>query len=721
MDDAELQSRVDDLALQGRIDRLRQPKTALDRIGGFVSRNAGAVADFAEDVVTGEKRRNEDLPDFAFSKFDTLVGGKGQPSAKMALARTDLGKLAILRDMKGEVPARLDDFGNVIVRQDDQEFFLNRPGASPQDVPDVVTAMAFEVPLAMRGGRAMSGLGHAGRAIGTGIGVAGGSVAQDALAQVAGSTEDIDLQHAMVAGALGASFEFAAPFVVPFFRRLFRNRRFYDRAAGGLTDDGTAALRRAGIDPENVTDDFVRRFEQAAKDAVDPKDIATTARMVEADDFGVRLSRGDASRDVVQQGREDLMLKGAQGGDSAKNIMRGFRESQADDILTARGRVQGELGGGQVSEPFQGTRAVQDRLLESSQAARRGIREGFDDARSRNASVAVEGVKDLARSVREGFRGFNPATAPSAGAMVKQLSTLERRFPGKVSKVSVRALEDWRQQVSALSRSNNSVERGAAGDLLRSYDDFMTTKLDDALISGDAGALDAFRSARRLRFQFRQKFEGNKIVEGLIETVDEGGEAFLKLEPSEATNVLFGASRFGKKGSTAAARRIKNVLGESSPEFGAIREEAFLRLFPDGRNAIGKFPGNFDRAIKDSPELMRVFFGPDEIRQIARFRNVVHNATGRVEGAINRSGTAIAGSRLVQDLFGLNPRTAAAFIARLLPVVVGDASGAARAVSATRAVIPKATGPAGLVGGVGAVGGNALLGALPEEAPSGRR
>ena len=360
--------------------------------------------------------------------------------------------------------------------------------------------------------------------------------------------------------------------------------------------------------------------------------------------------------------------------------------------------------------PLKAPEAVQEAIAGASQAERAAIREAYDFAGQKQASVLAEGVKDLARSVRQSFRqNFNPATAPKASKLADQLSNFERAFPGKVKSVNVKALEQYRQQVSALTRSSDPIERAAAQNIRKSFDDFMSDALDNALVRGDTEAIEAFAKARGLRREFGRKFESEKILEKLISEAD----GTLLLEPSEATRFLFGAGKLGgKTGATKALRRIKSILGVDSPEWRGLREEAFLRLFPDDAAAIGKFPGNFDKALRESPELMKTLFTGAEIKTLRRFRNVIANVTQKAPGAVNFSNTTAALSRLAQDVFG-NSGTILSFVARL--PIVKDLAGAARNASNARraksavGLGPIAQGqgigpPVGLTGTLGSVG-----------------
>ena len=232
----------------------------------------------------------------------------------------------------------------------------------------------------------------------------------------------------------------------------------------------------------------------------------------------------------------------------------------------------------------------------------------------------------------------------------------------------------------------------------------MSDALDSALVRGDTEALEAFSKARGLRRGFAKQFEGDKILEKLISEAD----GTLLLEPSEATRFLFGASKLGgKTGATRALRRIKSILGENSAGWQGLREDAFMRLFPNDAGAISKFPGAFDKVLKDSPELMAELFSRAEIQTLNRFRNVIAQVTQKAPGAVNFSNTTAALSRLAQDVFG-NSRNILGFISRL-PIARDvvragrEAVNAGRARAATTPLIRRIGPPIGLTGTAGSI------------------
>ena len=423
-------------------------------------------------------------------------------------------------------------------------------------------------------------------------------------------------------------------------RQLKRNRAFFD--AGQLTDEGRKYLKSLGVDPDSVTPHFLKEFDSALAQATPEQ----AARVADAKTLPepVPLSRGDVLRDPATQALESAAERGAL-GENAQRVATGFREAQQEALGANVTAMQGQIGAGR--QAGEGIAQAQQRLFEEASTLKTAIRNAYDSAKDKKASVLTEGVDSLLGLLRGRLQGFNPRTAPKATGLIKDL----QKFSGaeNVKAVSVKTLENWRQQVAALARSNDSVERAAATELKRSFDDFFESYLDEALVRGDSEAIEAFKKARGLRTEYAKKFEADRIVKDIV--ADEGGE--LILTPTEALNKLFTAGKLtGKQGSVKALKKIRMVLGRSSDDWKAIKEEAFLRLFVSQekgsvRNGAlervfsgDKFATSLEASLRESPELMELLFTSRELEMLNQFKRVALSATNRVPGAVNFSGTA---------------------------------------------------------------------------------
>ena len=161
-------------------------------------------------------------------------------------------------------------------------------------------------------------------------------------------------------------------------------------------------------------------------------------------------------------------------------------------------------------------------------------------------------------------------------------------------------------------------------------------------------------------------------------------------------------------------RKIKELVGPDSPEWKALKEEAFLRLVKptttgNVRDAAGdivfsgdKFSTSLRKALRDSPDLWGELFSRREIDLLRQFENVALRATGRREGAVNHSGTSYPLGQWLTSFMGQTPAGRAMLgVASKILGGINESGQAAKAIAATSGEIPLAASripPAAAVG-----------------------
>lgn len=677
--------------------------------------------------VQGNDRREfdyEELPDELRSTY-VEKPGMGQLGPQMALAGTDKGKLDIIRKFFPDIPATTDKFGNVVVSYNGSPYYVNRPGPSMQDARDIGSSMLFGVPLGVAGaGVGKSMLGNIGRIGGAGAGNYAGSVAQDVAAQGVGSTEPIDTHKAILAAGMGGAGEVAAPLFQGMFRKIINSPDVFDAASGSFTPKGRKLISDVGLNPDEVSRSMASLFNDMVKEGIDPRHAAAFAEARTMPGGAVRLSKGDVTRDVSQQGFEDAALKGAY-GEGPKNEMRAFREGQQEDlgrsvdaiaeiVGTATGdgtRNVNRLG---VDAMGEGAAAAADRLKSLYAQTRNATNAAYTKARDLVAMVPKEHVTDFVQNARKGLtrEGFDTATMPDVNRALQRLEAFDGAALENVTGAKINALENWRKSlVNAIDGNTDSFGKmspqGVALQRIKSqYDEMIGNVLEAGLIQGDKTAVELWKRAKAMRGQ-QGKFESNDIVRTIIRN---------DLTPEQTVNTLFGAQNVGfKPEAVQALRTIKELMGDSSPEWAALREEAFKRLLQNqttgarGRDLNVLFSGDkfataFNQAMAKNRTLMTELFDADQLKILNQLSRVSLNATNRVPGATNPSGTALVLSRMLQNVFGDGG-------GRLLNAVVGkgvkvlkDADDLARTQAATSfrpAGPPYVPGQGAVIGGPG--------------------
>ena len=684
----------------------------MGRISGLIKASKG--------LWTGDDRREFDLPELP---VNIQSGGEVIPiQDKLAVARGNpFAQSGILKNYAPNATQDFDSHGNLTLEYPGgNKYYANRPGASLGDVSEGIVTLATELGMARFGGAAGKKIaGGVGQAIGAAGGLSAGSATEDMIAQQEGSTQPVDIHRIKLLGALGLAGEAIGSFGGRFLDKVLTNSRYVRN--GAVTPQGAATLREAGIDPSAVTAEFVEQWGRAARSATDP---IAAARSVEASTLPVPvpLSRGDMSRDVSQQAAEDAMLKGAR-GESAKDTMLSFRQRQQEALRGNLSGAQESIGGQGITHSGEGMGRAQNKIASLRDTMKAEVKAAYDAAQGSGTKIATEGVKQAHAHLKESIKTWNPRTAPQAYGMVKDFGDSVAKKSGyTVSGVKIDALENWLQQVNKLARSADPVEAGAAKTLASNYNQFFETMLDEALVRGEPAAIQAYRTARTLRRQMAKEFESDKLIAKIIEK--EGGTATLKLTQEEALNVIFTANTLGGKvGSVSALQKMRSLLGVNSPEWAALKEEGFMKLISSqakgGSRGVDmnriisgdKLATAVDSSFSANKSLWTTLFTASDQALIQKIKRVALQATNRVPGSVNHSGSATEIIRHMNGLLGPGSKAIQFVIEKLgLP----KAAGAVSATTATLGGLPRRALPApgvagGAVGVVGSPAANQLL------------
>lgn len=670
-----------------------------------------SVGQGAKNIVTGEATTEfPEIQELPASLRTAIIPGSGQVGAKLSLGRDDLRKTDIFRQTFGNVPARLDKFGNSIVTLDDSfakrfnvtagDYYLNKPGASPQDVDDFMTTALSELFFARLGGKlGKKFAGKAGQVIGTGAGAGAGSVAQDLAAESAGSARGVDPQAALVASVFGVGGELAGELIAPFFRKFIGNKDFVTTT--GVTEAGRKALNNAGLDPDEVTPAFLQQFNQLAQTATEP---AQAARMAAAETLPqpVRLTQGDVLRTRAAQSAEDEILSR---DDTAGRIMSGTRVRQQEQLAENVPLIAEEIAptGTAAASPTDAMIDVGGELSAKALAAQRSVDRLYSAARRRGRATNLD--SGVLQSELGNIRAvidekFNLLSFPDAAAVLKDLDKVVKK-----KTVTVNDLESWRQRAT---RSAVGDRPAAVRAVISEYDKFVDGLLDDLVTVGDADAFKPWLVARRKNKIFREKFSDDAVIAKIVDQQN-------PLDPSEQFNLLFTLSGAGKAGSARTVRKLKETLSEQG--FNKLKQGAFLRLVEQAEKAaageagVKTFSGAaFKTALTNlkrrTPELYNALFTKQDQALLNQFANVAELATTAVPGAKNFSGSAAPIIRNMEQVFG--PQLAA--IANRLVALPVSTFRAGRAQVMASGGIDQRSLPAGLTGGLFSAGGQSEIG-----------
>lgn len=312
-------------------------------------------------------------------------------------------------------------------------------GDSYREVSDIEDALARQYPKTALAGtvggivggavglpafKAAEGAGLGARAVanfGTGLGY--GAASEFADSKDVGRTAAAGAIGGVLGGVGGAIIDKAAPVV----SRLFARNVPFRGSDGTLTDQATTALREAGIDPAAITPQLAQHIETtfAAKGP-----SVAAAREAQAAEFGLPLSRGQATADPVALAQEGRALAG-QSGPRAQQIGEEFAGRQADAVAANRDRFLGMAAGDapRIERPQEAFEAVADRARQAAQAeaerasiAQRAQDDALLAVRGRAetdaldaATLAAQGTRDAAAQGKAGYRAAYDEVAQIPG------------------------------------------------------------------------------------------------------------------------------------------------------------------------------------------------------------------------------------------------------------------------------------------------------------------
>ncbi len=336
-------------------------------------------------------------------RADEMLVGPASAGNAASAALSEFANTAAL-NIPRNVAAGIATLGNGASFDQNYQLARDRDAALARQNPK--SALAGEVAGIVGGAAALPAL--------SGAATLGGRVGQAAVTGAgygaAGEFLDTkDIGRAAVAGGVGGvaggTLAGAIEKLGPSVLRMIQRGTPYRGADGALSAEAEAALRGAGLDPAALPEGLDARL----MDALKTKGASpAVAREAQAAEFGIPLSRGQATQDPAAIGLERRALAGVSGS-GARDAGTGFMERQAGAVDEARAGVLQRLAGD--APAIDNPRAAAERIADRA----RGLADDAAfraSAAQRGADAAVERIRgpmppdplDAAGTVMQGVR-----------------------------------------------------------------------------------------------------------------------------------------------------------------------------------------------------------------------------------------------------------------------------------------------------------------------------
>lgn len=479
-------------------------------------------------------------------------------------------------------------------------------------------------------------------------------------------------------------------------------------ASGNLLPRYADIVRRAGLDPDQISAQVAADMATMVRGGV-PADEAAATAMSRGLPTPIPLTRGQLTGNKGQQLFEDMAASGA-AGDLARVMMETQQRRTQDALTSNLDQLLERLN--PAGAPIQrgaGGAAAQASLVGQREVAKAAANDLYTAARATSAVIAPDASEPVSNAMRTAFRAqFNPISAPGAAAMLDE-------FDRVAATGDINQIMSWREQMSSLRKGGPTVDAAAVEPVLQAFDREIAVAVDQALLSGDVAAAEAWGKAIKNYSEFASTWKSKGgILNSLTGGAMRDGSLQLKVAPEAAADYIFTTTASGLANKTGLARDLVTLKTRlPAQEWDMLRQEAFLRLMDTSKGAVRggerQTSGiNFFKAWADlrdkNPGVVNSLFTKDERDLITQFATVAARATG---GAVNSSNSASAFAGLIPRMMQAFGNTNLTQFLIRVPLARGltEAAGGARAIAATRGMprpaTPITTGGA-VAGGVAA-------------------
>ncbi|MBM6595561.1 hypothetical protein [Microvirga pudoricolor] len=435
-----------------------------------------------------------------------------------------------------------------------------------------------------------------------------------------------------------------------------------------LSPEDAAKLQAAGLDP--------RSFGPEAAAAVARKGANdATARELQAQKFGIDLTKGQATQDFGEMRFENLAAQEGY-GKTAFNRLSPFFEKQEQQIGAAKTAIGQQFGGkvgpdgvpvNAADDPLNAAGNIIADVRSKAATAKNEYKNLYADALGREGEFQGTAFQGLGGNITKSLQGeveIDSMLTPGASRAVKLLDELRAPKEGDevIGNVSLQEAEQMRKRLNAIrsAASNNPSDRRAVTAIIEKFDNHLEDSMANQLFSGDEGALDALKKARASFAKYQSTFKANRSapdadasrwMQRIVET---------DVTAKEVSDALFGLSKIGEKGvSQRLAVRLQNTMGKDSDAWKGVRQGIWQKIVskPEGKDDWGPqaMSERISSFLSEGSALARVTFSPDEQKVMREFASVLKTVRGPKIGgktANPNSDTAAAMGGMLSRVMG---------------------------------------------------------------------
>ena len=432
--------------------------------------------------------------------------------------------------------------------------------------------------------------------------------------------------------------------------------------------------------------------------------------------LGVTLSEGQATGNLSAIQREQGALRGTS-GPGAQTRAQAFADQQRTQLEAARDVVARGLDpyGMQLAESPQEAGTVASQGVQgAANQARVGVQQAYAQARSYPGEIHAGVFEGMGQGIKGDLTlTDNPVIiddklTPFASRMVDDLDDRISQLrvqnkadpfgqpnPENITGVNLTGVEQMRKRLSAFRRgafANNAEDGRAAQAIIDAFDNRIDTAVNGGMFNGDPAAVQAWNDARAAYSDYRGNFTAakndpvGKLVEKITGRNGIGPMSAGPAIPNDVADYLYGAAGTNPSSlNVGVANRVRDLLGEQSPEWTAVKQGLFRRLVEPGEGMTPWGPGRTAQRLNqflnvDGREMAATMYSPNERAMLQNYADLLRRIEVPQAGA-NWSNTATFMARAVNGISGKLGTVVGAILGRsAIPIpFLGEAVGAGAA------------------------------------------
>ena len=607
------------------------------------------------DAITGEGQDIE-FPDVP--ETSTMGSDEGPsfweglvPNLKIMAVRDDFGKAEIMESSFKDDPrwggAFVDKFGLPMIMWNEKPYYVNKPGASSQDLGTAIGEITKFFPVTK--------FANAGKTIWSVLrrGALGYSATEGASKLLEGQLAPEVAEAKKTSGevtptsirddiALSTAIGVGADVALPPAAKLAK------RAIVG----GAKAVTPAAV--KNLFPRITREIMNTSRFPLTQGQRTSAAY----DPNASAIKQSQASEQITQ---EDI-LRGSKLEGGGGPTIREFDANQLDQIRQEATMLRDQFGSGKVGSldsdlvPYESATGVQnivtgeaDKLKGTATSGYKAVREAVDQpivtpkGMNETTTRALQTVADLQLSARE------LADFPQLAREIKYLQKLQKmsanpRFKGSPFKL----ISGYQKTINRLMRdAATDTEKKAFGQIKSVIDDSVFNGIEQGFITGNKEVIDTLFASK----EAYRKYIG--LTGKAAKKDDNAANNILKMitnpdyDPKSFVNSLFGHNKFNpSKEMTKVLKNYKvNLPPEKYDEVIALIKDGVIEKAFSGAGRSGVTRANIVNNYKDvflkNKNLIDELFTPDEVARIADFRkNVIPTMWADPSLMLNASGTS---------------------------------------------------------------------------------